>query len=147
MGDDMIDMGKMVIELKRDEGFRDLVYECSAGKLTICYGHNVEDNPIPESIATDLLQHDIMTCVGQCQKWPWFLDLSETRQRAIVNMVFNIGFKGVSRFRRMIAAIEQKDFNLAAFEMMNSHWYNQVGARANTVPFVYHPGYYLFSIP
>jgi lysozyme len=45
-------------------------------------------------------------------------------------MVFNIGANGVERFRKMIAAIEAGDYRLAAAEMQNSRWFNQVGARA-----------------
>jgi len=126
----MINIEKLTEQLKIDEGFRDTVYTCSAGKLTIAYGHNVEDNPIPEKIATDLLGHDIGQALAKCEQWPWFYPLSDVRKRVIVNMVFNIGAGGVARFRRMISAIEAEDWNKAAEEMQDSMWYRQVGARA-----------------
>ena len=126
----MIDIPKVVEELKRDEGYRGIVYKCSAGKLTIGYGHNIEVNPIPEAIAEKLLHNDIAETLAQCEKWPWFFALDGVRQRVIINMVFNIGFNGVDRFRNMIAAIEANDYDKAAYEMTNSRWYVQVGARA-----------------
>ena len=126
----MIDIEKLSDELKRDEGYRDTVYTCSAGKLTIGYGHNVEDNPIPKQIAEKLLHSDIAQALAKCERWDWFFELDGVRQRVIVNMVFNIGFGGVDRFRRMIQAIKDKDFNLAADEMMDSMWFRQVGQRA-----------------
>ena len=126
----MIDIPQLKEELKRDEGFRDCVYTCSAGKLTIGYGHNVEDNPIPEAFADQLLGYDIAGALADCERFDWFFDLDDVRKRVIINMVFNIGAGGVSRFRRMIEAIEQKNWAKASEEMQDSMWYRQVGARA-----------------
>ncbi len=127
----MIDMEILKNELKVDEGFRSCVYTCSAGKLTIGYGHNVEDNPIPEHIADLLLGYDVAGCIAKCEKWDWFFTLSDPQQRAIVNMVYNLGFSGVCKFKNMIQAIENKDFDLAAKEMLDSKWAVQVGDRAS----------------
>ena len=125
-----ISMSKMTDELKRDEGFRGCVYLCSAGKQTVGYGHNLEAKAIPERIAELLLQSDIADALAQCERFDWFYGLSDARQRVIVNMVFNIGANGVGRFRKMIAAIEAGAFETASYEMQDSRWYVQVGARA-----------------
>ena len=125
-----IDIGLLADELKRDEGFRECVYTCSAGKLTLGYGHNIEDNPMPEVIAEKLLHHDIAGALADCERFDWFFELDGVRQRVIVNMVFNIGFNGVSKFKKMIRQIEAGKYDVAAYEMKNSHWYHQVGARA-----------------
>jgi len=126
----MIDLEKMTAELKRDEGYRDTVYHCSAGKLTIGYGHNVEDNPIPEQIAEKLLHHDIGQALAECERFPWFYPLDGVRKRVIINMVFNMGAGSVSTFRRMITAIENEEWIKASEEMQDSLWFRQVGARA-----------------
>ena len=127
----MIDIGLLAEELKRDEGFKDKVYKCSAGKLTIAYGHNIEDNPIPERIASLLLDHDIGQAIAGCENaFPWFYPLSPVRKRVIINMVFNIGVSGVSKFKNMIAAIEGEDWTEAGRQMLNSKWRSQVGQRA-----------------
>jgi GH24 family phage-related lysozyme (muramidase) len=49
----MIDLVKVGEDLKKDEGFRGCSYKCSAGKITIGYGHNIEDNPIPEHMSVN----------------------------------------------------------------------------------------------
>ena len=125
-----IDIGLLADELKIDEGFRECVYTCSAGKLTLGYGHNIEDNPLPEPIAEKLLHSDIAQALAKCERFDWFFELDGVRQRVIVNMVFNIGFNGVSKFKKMIAAIEAGLYGAASIEMMDSKWANQVGARA-----------------
>lgn len=126
-----IDIPLLKEELKRDEGFRETVYKCSAGKLTICYGHNVEDNPIPEAFADQLLGYDIAGALAECERFDWFFGLDDVRKRVIINMVFNLGFNGVSKFRNMIAAIEEKNWIRAASEMQDSRWARQVGDRAH----------------
>ena len=126
----MIDIAKLTEQLKVDEGFRDKVYTCSAGKLTIGYGWNLEDNPISERMAEAKLGEDIGQALAKCEQWAWFFPLSDVRKRVIVNMVFNIGAGGVARFRRMISAIENGDFKEAALEMQDSRWFDQVGSRA-----------------
>lgn len=126
-----IDIPKLKEELKRDEGFRDTIYTCSGGQLTLGYGHNVEDNPIPEAFADQLLGYDIAGALAECERFDWFFDLDDVRKRVIINMVFNLGFNGVSKFKNMIEAIKAEEFVVAAGEMSDSRWYRQVGERAD----------------
>jgi len=117
-------------QLKVDEGFKAKVYTCSAGKLTVGYGWNLEDSNMPEHIASQLLDYGIEQAAQACQKFEWFSALSDVRQEVIVNMVYNLGYTGVSKFKNMIAAIEDEDWSDAASEMLDSKWYKDVGARA-----------------
>lgn len=48
----------------------------------------------------------------------------------IGNMAFNLGKTGLSKFKNMFAAIEAKDYETAADEMVNSKWFKQVGNRS-----------------
>jgi lysozyme len=48
----------------------------------------------------------------------------------LVEMIFNMGVKGLMSFRRMLAALGRADYQEAAREMLNSRWAEQVGARA-----------------
>ena len=125
-----INIGRVADQLKIDEGFRPKVYSCSAGKLTVGYGHNLEDTDMPEHIASVLLDWKVGKCLAECERFDWFSGLSCTRKEVIINMVFNLGFNGVSKFKNMIAAIYAKDWPDAGHEMLDSKWYRDVGARA-----------------
>jgi lysozyme len=125
-----INIERLTQQLKVDEGFRDKVYSCSAGKLTIGYGFNLEDNKLPEHIATQLLGYNIGESIADCERFAWFYTLSDVRKEVIINMCYNIGANGISGFKKMITAIEGGDFNEAAYQMMDSKWYHQVGDRA-----------------
>ena len=59
----------------------------------------------------------------------WSL-LSELRQEVLTEMVFQLGFKGTSRFKKMLEAIEANDFTTAGIEMLDSRWAKQTPGRA-----------------
>lgn len=125
-----MNFNQLTDELKRDEGFESRVYTCSAGKQTVGYGWNLEDMDMPEHIAELLLQHAIGKALEEAEKFPWFFELSESRQRVIINMIYNLGINRFKGFKKMIAAIERKEYFEAAAQMKDSLWYRQVGDRA-----------------
>jgi lysozyme len=136
-----IDFEKLTAELKVDEGFRGKVYKCSAGKLTIGYGWNLEDSELPERIAEMMLSYAVGDKLQSLERLSWWCGLNDARKRAIVNMAFNIGVAGVLKFKKMIAAIEREDFSQAALEMDDSRWSKQVGARADRLILMMNRGY------
>lgn len=116
--------------LKADEWESLKPYRCTAGKLTIGVGRNIEDNGISAEESLYLLRTDIARCIRELKSFPWFLDLDGVRQEVLINMCFNLGFPRLIQFRRMLAAIQKGDFEAAADEMLNSKWAQQVGNRA-----------------
>ena len=126
----MIKQGKQ--QLKSDEKYRRYPYRCTADKLTIGFGHNIEDNGISMAVAEFILDEDIKECEGTLKRniraWD---DLNEARQSVLINMCFNLGWPRLSKFKRMLAAVDAGDFDKAGLEMMDSKWAKQVGRRAD----------------
>ncbi len=58
-----------------------------------------------------------------------FDNLGPVRQAVMVDLAFNMGRSGLSKFKKMLAAIEKKDFDAAADELKDSKWFSQVGKR------------------
>lgn len=117
--------------VKRHEGLRLKPYRCTAGKLTIGYGRNLEDVGITEREADILLERDIAVAKQELARvLPESADLGEARYAALVDMVFNLGIARFQGFRKMIAAVKAGDFETAAREMLHSRWAQQVGKRA-----------------
>lgn len=123
----------LIEDLKRDEGFRARPYKCTADKLTIGYGRNLEDVGITRDEAEQLLANDIQTAIDMAQVFNWFGSLTPNRKRAIVNMIFNLGLTRFMKFKKMIAALDQGDYKEAARQARDSAWFKQVGDRANRV--------------
>lgn len=118
-------------DIRRDEGLRLKPYVCTAGKLTIGYGRNLEDRGITEQEAEYLLANDLLLIKSQLKKEVEFFEsLDEERQAALINMGFNLGITGLLKFKRMLKALEIGNYERAATEAMDSRWYLQVGDRA-----------------
>jgi lysozyme len=125
-----MDLPQLEKELIRDEGLKLKPYRCTAGKLTIGVGRNIEDTGITEAEAVALLRGDIARCVKELAFFPWFGTLDGVRQRVLINMNFNLGFNRFRQFAKMLLAIQNGKFDAAADEMHASKWARQVGSRA-----------------
>ncbi len=112
------------------EGLRLTPYLCSAGRLTIGYGRNLEDRGITAGEAAFLLDSDLRDVTQSLDEFSWFSGLSIVRQAVVTDMVFNLGISGFCQFQRMIRALELSDFDAAAAEMLDSRWAAQVGQRS-----------------
>lgn len=117
--------------LKRDEGIRLKPYRCTAGKLTIGIGRNLDDKGISESEAMALLAGDIKEVETSLDaKLPWWRSLNEPRQHVLANMAFNLGIDGLLQFKNTLALIQAGKFDDAASGMLASKWAGQVKGRA-----------------
>lgn len=121
----------LIQQLKKHEGFRQHPYRDSVGKLTIGYGRNLDDKGIERHEAEYLLMNDIAHAEKLLRRYlPWYEELDEVRQHALINMAFNLGVYGLLKFNKMLAAMKAKDYDTAGFEAMDSKWAKQVGPRA-----------------
>tara|TARA_R110002020_G_scaffold292877_1_gene508306 strand:- start:633 stop:1076 length:444 start_codon:yes stop_codon:yes gene_type:complete len=126
--------------IKLDEGFEPKPYKCTADKLTIGYGLNLEEGITKEEaeeilkLRLDANYKQLMCCehgsvldkIYYKKPYPHYCALINI----LSNMQYNLGLNGLLKFKNMWKAIEAHDFKAAALEMKDSKWYNQVGARA-----------------
>jgi len=121
---------KLIKQLKRHEGYRRLVYECTRGVLTIGIGRNLESVGISEKEAEMLLENDIQEAIDQLNKKDLLEGHDEVRQAVLINMTFNLGVNGLLKFRKSIRHWRNKEYDLFADEILRSRWARQVGQRA-----------------
>lgn len=125
-------MASLEDQLITHEGLELKPYQCTADKLTIGVGRNIEDRGITEDEARYLLKNDIKIVEDELlSKKPMVAELDAVRQRVLVDMGFNLGIPTLLKFQNMWLAIEQEDFIQASIEMMDSRWARQVGQRAH----------------
>ena len=117
-------------DLIHDEGLRLKPYKDTAGNLTIGVGRNLDAEGITEQEALYLLNNDIHQVENELTKVPNFSQLSDPRQRVLIQMTFNMGLGGIMEFKDMWAAIQAQDWDGAAKAMLNSLWAKEVGERA-----------------
>lgn len=127
---------QVTAELKVDEGVRSRPYSdktgkthvsTDGGKLTIGVGRNIEDRGLPEEIIEALLRIDILEAEKIAKRlFPDFESYSRNRRACLINLAFNLGLPRLLGFRKMIAAIRNGDWPLAAYEARRSKWFHQV---------------------
>lgn len=125
----IVELEKLIAQLEEHEGVRTHPYLDSVGKLTIGVGRNLEKGLHPNEIRL-LLLNDIREAMCDVEGFTWFDDLNEVRQRAMVDMMFNLGRSRFMGFRKMIVALNKHDYEDAALEMLDSKWAKQTGRRA-----------------
>lgn len=136
-----MDLEKLEAELEYDEGVKHEIYLDHLGLPTFGIGHLVrEEDPehgwdvgtaVSEERVSEAFQHDIGITLDDCAKiYPNFYDLNEEVQLIVANMCFNLGYPRLSGFKNMKAAVDAKDWNRAADEMLDSKWAKQVPNRA-----------------
>ena len=139
-------MNRIKAQLVRHEGLRLKPYRCTAGKLTIGIGRNLDDCGISQSEAYIMLINDIMNCEKQLQaKIPDIYNgLDEVRKSMLLNMCISIpqsrfaplrepcylGINGLLGFKNTLAFVKAGDWERAANNMLVSRWAKQVGRRA-----------------
>jgi lysozyme len=129
------EMKLLTEQLRRHEGVMKHAYKDHLGYLTIGVGR-LCDPQFPNSGLSDdeidyLLTNDINTCIKELgSSFHWFGLLSSARQRAMINLAFNLGIPRLKGFKNALAAMEREDYVTAANEFMDSKWAGQVGSRA-----------------
>ena len=129
-------------ELANDEGCKYEVYLDHLGYPTFGIGHLItDDDPecgtsVGTEVSSDRVQEafdsDIESVLSDCERlYVQFEHLPEEAQLIIANMMFNMGYTRLSKFKGMKRGVDAKDWNAAADEMVDSRWYRQVTNRAN----------------
>jgi len=127
-----MDVDKLKDQLILHEGLELKSYTCSAGYITLGVGRNVEELGITEDEARYLLDNDILRVTKELDNaMPWWRDMSEVRQRIVVDMVFNLGISRFLNFKNAINAMQEEDWPEAAAQMLDSKWADQVGQRSH----------------
>jgi lysozyme len=120
-------------QLKEHEGFRSKPYKCTAGKLTIGYGLNLEQGITEEEAAAILaircekIEDEL---VARCPAYAAIVETDAPRAAVLLNMAYNLGVSGLLKFRRTLSFVEAGHYDSAATEMLDSTWAKQVGMRA-----------------
>ena len=117
--------------VKLSEGFRDRVYKCTEGVDTIGYGFAIKDLVMDEDIAEIILRRKLDSLIDKVNKRFSFVEeMPEAGQDVIYEMCYQLGVSGVSKFKKTLAYLENKEYRMAASEMLDSKWHRQTPNRS-----------------
>ena len=127
----------LIQELIRDEGRRLTPYHDSLGNCTVGVGHLLKSGEKRQTITQTQCQQYLVGDVSDAEHklnfiLPGWRHFSDVRQRALVNLAFNLGW-GLKQFVHFLGAMEREDFASAGLALGDSKWASQVGIRANRI--------------
>lgn len=120
---------RLLESTKLNEGYRKFMYKCTMGRNTIGYGYNLDAGMEPDE-AEALLRIKLSKAIDfLVTTYPWMLHIPKEAQEVFIEMAYQLGHRGFSMFRRMLAAAEKGDWSDAASEMYDSNWFFQTPNR------------------
>ena len=156
-----INREKLITHIKEMEGFRANPYKDTEGHLTIGYGWNLDAEPLPEGYKPPLSEEQGVALVrmkldqkieelsivrnndsdAEKRLVGLFNALDDARQSIIADCAYQMGTSKIWAFVKMWDALEKKDFNEAADEMLDSlaaqqttnRWFDHAARMRNTV--------------
>ena len=146
----IVDVKQVYKEISSDEGKILHAYLCSESHKTVGIGHKVlatdaeaalpihgthDDVPDEECISEarcyELFQEDVQIAINGCEQiYDNWEELPQEVQHILVNMCFQLGQGGLSKFKNLKVAIEDYQWQRASEEMMDSRWAGQTPERA-----------------
>jgi lysozyme len=138
--------------IKSHEGYKNKVYKDPAGNLAIGIGFNL-DRPfskkliksvganyekirngtqlLTEEQVRKLFEYDANLATQTAKNFVSNFDsLPYNAKLVLTDMAYNMGENRLNNFTKLKQALETNNFQVAANEMTNSKWYQQVGNRA-----------------
>ena len=132
-----MNMDRLLQSVKKHAGYRNKVYLDTLGKRTVGVGHLCvedfwEDNKeYSEEMLMNILKDDLKNAIQGAERLlKGCRILDSLAKEIIIEMVFQLGETGVSKFKNMIKALKIPDYQTAAIEMLDSRWAKQTPERA-----------------
>ena len=124
-------MQRIFEEIKKHEGFKNKVYKCTEGYDTIGYGFAIKDLIMDKDIADLILMKKLQTLLERVIiAFPWFKDIEDDAKEVVINMCYQLGLRGFSKFKKTIYLLETEQYEDASVEMLDSLWAKQTPNRA-----------------
>lgn len=128
-------------DLVRHEGYVAEIYLDTEQLPTFGIGHLVTEDdmehgwpvgtPVTDERILDVFHKDCDVAYSDaCALVLNFAGQAPDAQRVLVNMAFNLGRNRLSKFQKMLKAVNEGKYLVAANEMIDSKWYSQVGHRS-----------------
>lgn len=124
-------MENLLKSIKENEGYSKTVYKCTEGYDTIGYGFAIKDLELSEEICEILLREKLEKLKKDIKnRFEWFVDSPELIQEVVIEMCYQLGINGFSKFKKTIYLFETNQYEEASVEMLDSLWAKQTPNRA-----------------
>ena len=124
-------MSNLIDSIKKHEGYVGIVYKDSLGIDTIGYGFAIKDLELDEDICEIILERKLHNLIDRLLlKFGWFKYMPPEIKDIVTEMCYQLGVTGFSKFKKTIAYLQNKQWEEASVEMLDSLWARQTPNRA-----------------
>jgi lysozyme len=121
----------LIESIKEHEGYVGVVYKDSLGIDTIGYGFAIKDLELDEDICEMILERKLKNLNDRVRvRFEWYRYMPPQIQDVIMEMCYQLGVTGFSKFKKTILFLQNKQFHDASQEMLDSLWARQTPNRA-----------------
>ena len=126
-----MDIENVKRRLMEEEGLKLFPYRCTANKLTLGVGRNIEDRGISDITAIQMLEEDIALCVNELERnISWWSEVPDGLQEVLIDLCFNMGISKLMLFTKTLQYLGSGEMVKAADELLNSRYATMVPNRA-----------------
>ena len=139
--------------IAKEEGFRVKPYLCSEGYPTIGYGQRIGPKgadiklyefSVPEPVARMWLEYEVKSVQAAMFQAGIAHNMSGDRYAVLVSMCYQLGVSGVLKFKKMLAALKDRNWDEAATQALDSRWAMQTPERAKRHAEAFRTGKYVY---
>ena len=121
----------LIESIKQHEGYVGVVYKDSLGIDTIGYGFAIKDLELDKDVCDIILERKLKNLQDIVKiKFKWYAYMPQEIKDVVMEMCYQLGVTGFSKFRKTIAYLQNKQFHDASVEMLDSLWAKQTPNRA-----------------
>ena len=132
----MINLNKLSKRIKKNEGYKNQIYLDQLGHKTIGFGHLIKKNDkfivgrkYKKKILNEIFIKDFKKAIFFFDQEFGSKKIPTNVKEVIIEMIFQLGIRGTKKFKKFFYHIHKSEYFMAAFEMLNSKWYDQTPSR------------------
>ena len=121
----------LIESIKKHEGYVGVVYKDSLGIDTIGYGFAIKDLELDADVCDIILERKLKALHDMIKiKFKWYGYMPQEIKDVVIEMCYQLGVGGFSKFKKTIAYLQNQQFHDASVEMLDSLWAKQTPNRA-----------------
>jgi len=122
--------------IKKNEGYSNKPYKDQLGFYTIGFGHLIRPSEkiyfkkiFNKQYFEELFEYDFNIALSCYKKFLYKKNHKKAEKELLIEMIFQLGLKGVLKFKRMLFYLNNKKKYMTCLEMLDSLWYKQTPKR------------------
>ena len=121
----------LIESIKKHEGYVGVVYKDSLGIDTIGYGFAIKELELDADVCDIILERKLKALHDMIKiKFKWYGYMPQEIKDVVIEMCYQLGVGGFSKFKKTIAYLQNQQFHDASVEMLDSLWAKQTPNRA-----------------